>query len=272
MKDSVDRPEIERKAAKKYFHGIGLTPLLLIIVGIVLLVLGAIFIEVAALVFGLIAVFSGIILIVMAVFAAPAYEKEVDEIVIQEQQYLLSRGKNKLSVVEEEVSLIEPIIVIGASYQPDTVSSNNSNNDNFWQKIKKTATGGPIFVQKIGSDGEMRYSLIEFSIFFFGETELYIYFAHLDLTTGSIFHEGTHEYFYKDICGVTTEQVLNKAYNSKNRKYEDRLLEFINVYTYGCNHKSAFDSSKSNALLDEQFTAMRHLIRDKKEEKQGAYA
>jgi hypothetical protein len=197
--------------------------------------------------------------------SADAFEREVDEIIAKEQEYLLERGSEKLNLVQQQTQLISPISVIGPSYQPTLVSEGKGGISNFFRNLGNTASRAPIFVQKFARDGRLRFSLIEVNTFIFGETELYIYFAHLDITTGLIFHEGTHEYFYKDICGVTTDQVLQSVFNPKKRKFEYRLYEFLDIYTYGCHHKSSLDASITGTALDKQFTAMRNLIRDKKD-------
>lgn len=109
--------------------------------------------------------------------------------------------------------------------------------------------------------------MIQANVIIFGENQLYIYFANIDIRTGLIFHEGTHEYFYKDVCGITSEQILKKKFNSKKKQFQDFVHEQIIIYTAGCQHLANFNTAVNKGALDKQFLAMRNLIRDKKEEK-----
>jgi hypothetical protein len=246
---------IDRSPAKRYFKGAGIWPWLLIIIGVPLI----------SVAIGIVMIIVGIIWIVAVRLSAAAYERQVDEIIAAEQEYLLQRGTKKLSLVEEQTQLIEPIKTVGMSYQPMLVSEGKTG---LFAALKKRSQGNaPILVSRIGKDDKWRFSLIQINIFIFGENQLYIYFAHVDITTGLIFHEVTHEYFYKDVCGVTYEQKLESKFNIKKKKFQNVVLEFINVYTPGCHHSAGFDTSQSGTtIVDKQFAAMRSLIRDKKEE------
>jgi hypothetical protein len=248
---------IDRSPAKKYFRGAGFWPWLLIAIGL----------ATVGIIIGIILIIAGIIWLLSVRFAASAYERQVDEIIAAEKENLLRRGTAKMNLVDEQLQLIPPIKTVGMSYQPLLESEGKVGGllGAFRNRFKGNA---PILVSRVGSDDRWRFSLIQVNIFMFSEEQLFVYFAHIDVTTGLIFHEGTHEYFYKDICGITSEQKLESKFNVKKKKYQNVTLEFINLYTAGCSHHAGFDTSMTGSVLDEQFSAMRNLIRDKKESKQ----
>jgi len=252
---------IDRSAAKKYFKGAGWGPWIVIIIGFLL-------ITIINVVIGLIAIAVGVAWKIAGIMAAGAYERQVDEIIASEQEYLLKRGIGKLNLVEQQTNLIQPIRTIGMSYQPVLESEGNKGFLSMIKAIFIKSTKAPTLVARVDKDGRWRFSLIQANIFMFGETQLYIYYAHIDITTGLIFHEGTHEYFYKDVCGITTEQKLESKFNMKKRKWQNVIFEFIKIYTPGCSHSAIFDTSiRGYSVLDKQLAAMRNLIREKRDEK-----
>ncbi len=88
----------------------------------------------------------------------------------------------------------------------------------------------------------------------------------MDLTTGLVYDEGTHELFYQDINAVSFKQIREKIFNIKRRKFERHLLEYVSVYTSGCSYTAGISTDMNNSVLESQFTGMRNLIRDKKNE------
>lgn len=253
MMSEQERERMNRLAAKKYFKGAGIWPWLLIGFGFPL----------CFIVIGFFMIIVGIVWILVVSFSSAEFEQEVDQIVASEQKYLLHRGTEKLNIVEEQMQLIDPINTVGMSYQPILESEGKASS---WSKLKRsTQANAPKLVSRIGKDDRWRFSLIQVNIFLFGESQLFIYFAHLDVTTGMIYHEGTVELFYKDISGITSEQKLESKYNINKKRYQNITLESINIYSAGCEHKAGFDTSMTGAVLDKHFAAMRNLIREKKE-------
>ena len=250
------RSSIDRSAARKYFKGAGIWPWLLIIVGIPL----------AFVVVGIFLIIGGVIWILVVYFSAGAYERQIDEIIAAEQEHLLKRGADKLNLVDEQTGLIQPIRTVGVGKE----SKLEGEGGGFWATLKSILSGSsqaPTLRIRFNSKGEWRFSLIQVNIFMFDEKQLYVYFANIDITTGLIYSEGTHEYFYKDICGIITEQELVSKLNPKTRKFVNVPYEYIKVNTPGHYLSAAIDTSISGFALDEQFTAMRNLVREKKEER-----
>jgi len=267
--EHAGRPNVDRSAAKKYFKGAGLIPLILIGTGL-FFGLGGIAV-IAMAIIGLILIAAGAVWIFAGKMAAEAYERQVDEIIAGEQEFLIQRGANKLGLVEQHTGLIEPIKTIGMGTQPSLILEAKGGGKGLFAGFKslmKAAAQSPILVTRVDKNGKWRYSLIQANIFMFGETQLYIYCANVDITTGLIFQEETHEYFYRDVCGITTEQRLESKLNAKTRKVQNVVIEFIKIYTPGCSHSAIIDTSIGSAsVLDQQFAAMRNLVREKREEK-----
>ena len=99
----------------------------------------------------------------------------------------------------------------------------------------------------------------------FGEKRLYIYYSNVDLTTGVVYAEGTHEYFYSDINALTFRQNKEKVYNFKKKRYEGILFESVKLYASGCNYTATLFTDLDKSVVEKEFTGMRNLIRDKKD-------
>lgn len=253
--DQEGRLNIDRSAAKKYFKGAGIWPWLLIIVGIPL----------AFIVVGLFMIVGGIVWLLVVYFSAGAYERQIDQIIAAEQEHLLKRGAEKLGLIDEQIGLIEPIRTVGMGRESALL--NDAASGGFFSFFKKSSSQAPVLKIRFNSEGEWRFSLIQVNIFMFDDKQLYVYFANVDITTGLIYSEGTHECFYKDICGLSTEQELTSKFNPKSRKFVTVPYEYIKVLTSGHQLSATIDTAMSNSALDEQFSAMRNLVREKKEER-----
>jgi hypothetical protein len=201
-------------------------------------------------------------------------ERMIDSFINRELQLLTRRGRNKLNLVPEQLVLADPIYLNGPSYDPKDEDDGKFNALTMigWvlginplvKTIKALIVKSGTWRAKVGSDGIWRYSLMEFTIMMCDEKQIFVYFAYVDLTTGGIFHEGTHEYFYTDICGLKTDQIFIDVKN-KGRK-EKKILEKLSLFSSGCSHSSTYVSSSAATSIDNQFKAMRNLLREKKHE------
>ena len=261
--------DVDRVRVRKYFKG-SIGPIVLIIIGIVPIV-------------GIFLIIGGIIWLLIDRFGGkPEVEAEIDQLISSETNRMRERGMEKLNIIGEQVNIIKPIYLHGPSYNPaPAIEANTAFGLSsiftlifrivflpIWAIIKIvkhfSKDDDPVWMSKVGSDGKWRYSLIEITVFLFDEKQIYIYYAHLDLTTGLIYNEGTQEYFYADICGVSTNQVYVKILNAKKKKMERKLVESISIYASGCSHKASMTTDIDSSFLDKQFTAMKNLIREKK--------
>ena len=255
---------VDRGAVRNYFMGKSqIMPIILMIVGIPLIFCMGI----------------GIILIIIgAVMYFKnkndfANEDKVDEVTKLEIENAKDRALKKFNLLQEQVSIIDPISISGPADQPNSPTAvllARQSNSILSNKTLKKALGDknddPIYVAKIGSDSKLRYTLVNITTYLFGESQLYIYYSNVDITTGKVFSEGTYEYFYKDIEAISTSQDTRKIFNIKEKKYDKVVYEYVAIYTGGCYYSASLGARKEDApsKLETQITAMKNLIRDKK--------
>lgn len=256
--------EIKRKKVKDYFEGPSQKgPLILFIVGMctIIIVIG-VFLLIAALVWFLVNKFSPDL----------SGEAEVDAAKNYEIEKAKERAKEKLNLADEQIDNVDPVVVAGRGYQPAYVEGMVKVNQlvAFFKKLtggsdkKKDEYEDPVYMTRIGSDGKFRSSLIRTSVFMFGETQLYIYYSEVDLRTGIVYSEGTHEYFYSDINALTFAQDKEKIYNFRTKRYEGVLFECVKIFASGCNHTATLFSDIDKSVVEKEFAGMRSLIREKK--------
>lgn len=253
--------DINRKKVKAYFVGKSqLGPIILMIVGIITF----------ALVIGVGLFIGGLVWYLVNKFSADlSGQSEVDKAKEYEIELAKARAMEKLNLIDEQVQSVEPVIVSGRGFQPDYVSNAVATN---WlgkllksfKKTKKDEYEDPIYMVRIGADGRFRCSLLSTSVFMFGETQLYIYFSNVDLSTGLVYSEGTHEYFYSDINALTFVQDKEKVFNFKKKKYEAILFECVKIYASGCHHTATLFTDIDKSVIEKEFTGMRNLIRERK--------
>ncbi len=216
-----------------------------------------------------------------ALFSDYTYEDDVDKAMAYEFEKCKERSLEKLGLVKEQVSLIEPIFTTGkASYIPATATSDLAAKQlskgflgkllgkKDFKKALKENDDDPISYQKIGSDDNLRYTLLCNTALYFGEQQVYIYYEDVDIATGLIYACGTKEYFYKDIEGISVNQTNTKMLNIKKKKYIRIINESFTISLSGSYYTGAFRSvTEGNTdprIGDNQFAAMRTLIREKK--------
>lgn len=253
---------VDRSKVKKYFFGkSNLLAILLIVVGIITLVWKI----------GILLILAGIAWILYNKFSADEEgQAEADKAKEIEIQLARERAMDKLNLIQEQVMDIDPVVTCAAAYEPNSPTSQTVAAAGKYGKFFKSSLGrnsdDPIFAWRIGADKRLRYSLTKITVFMFGQQQLYIYYANVDLTTGLIYDEGTNEIFYQDISGISFKQIREKIFNIKSKKFERHLLEYVSVYASGCRYTAGISTDMSRSILESQFTGMRNLIRDKKNE------
>lgn len=273
----MNNMEIEklRTTANAYFNG-RLAPIILTLVGIITAFTGV----------GAILALAGIIWYVVDKNGSNADDEEsVDDLIDIEMSLIHDRAYEKLNIVKEQVDIIKPICLYGPA---EEVEHNNSNNvvkvlyaliyfvnfifSMFVTLYNRIKHNQDITIKvKIGKDRKFRYSYNQFTVYVFDRNQLYIYYADVDIITGIIHSEGTYEYYYSDIVGVVMQQTkikkhLPKKLFSFSTPYIYNIYEKVRIYTGGCYHTASVHSSIDHTLIDEQFKAMRNLIREKKRE------
>lgn len=255
---------INREMVKRYFEGKNqLWAKLLMFGGLLLMGLGI----------GVLMLIGGFVWYLYNKFSADlSGEAEVDRARANEIKLAKERALKKLNLVEEQVLEVDPVLVSGRGYEPETSKARKMSTlkkliDLFKKKVLKkmdSIEADPVYLARIGSDSKYRSSLISVSVFMFGETQLYIYYCNVDLCTGLVYSEGTHEYFYSDINGMSFEQEKEKIYNFKTRKYQRILFEYVKIYASGCSHSAALATDVDSSVIEKEFAGMRTLIRERK--------
>ena len=258
---------VESSVVRKYFLSNRTWPTILIIIGIPLI---------CAMGIGLILIVIGLIFLFKNDYTG---EASVDQAWDNQVEIMTQRGMEKLNMIQEQVSLIEPVILTGLGAAPDSSfaaakaeSEAKKNKGGFWSGIfslfRRNSSDGteldPVVALRIGSDDGLRSMLMEVSLYVFTETQVLMYRGDVDISTGLVYQEFTGECFYKDIEGMRFEQSLYKVFNRRSKKYINKVTESFVLYLGGCSFSANVNTEVGKSVMDTQFTGMRNLIRDKK--------
>ena len=256
---------INRDVIKRYFVGKKQTlPIILMVVGVITI----------AFVVGIFLLIAGVVWFLYNKFSADlSGESEVDRAVQHEINRVKARALRKLNILDEQVQDVEPVVVSGRGTEPESTAIRK--NISFLGKLMKAfkfkilkkkddIEDDPEYMVRIGSDNKFRCSLLSVSVFLFGQSQLYIYYCDVDLCTGLVYREGTHEYFYCDINAISFMQEKEKVYNYKKKKYQRVLFECVKIFANGCHHTAALAADGDRSVIEQEFTGMRNLIRERK--------
>ena len=256
---------INRDVIKRYFVGKKQTlPIILMLVGVATI----------AVVVGIFLLIAGLIWFLYNKFSADlSGESEVDRAVQYEINRAKARAMKKLNILDEQVQDVAPVVVSGRATEPETTAIRK--NIGFLAKLAKAfkfkalkkkddIEDDPEYMVRIGSDNRFRCSLLSISVFLFGQSQLYIYYCDIDLCTGLVYREGTHEYFYCDINAISFAQEKEKIYNFKKKKYQRVLFECVKIFASGCHHTASLAADGDRSVIDQEFAGMRSLIRERK--------
>lgn len=273
MQENFNRSNI-----RPYFGGKkSVVPLLVLIIGIVCFFVPLGFFRVL----GVVAVIAAIVLwIKNRFFSDFTHEEDVDKAMAYEAEQAKTRALERLGIVKEQVSLIDPIATSGMAPRTITASDKIQFEQNtkglFGKLLNKKNTkkqlmendDDPKYFVKVGSDDKLRYTLLHNTVYYFSDSQLYIYWENVDIATGLVYESGTNEYFYKDIEAVSTSQVCDKQFAPKKKKYVRYINEYVSVILAGTRYSGAFrtytEGSVDKKEIADQIFAMRNLIRDKK--------
>jgi len=289
MEQYKDRGEIE-----KYFYGggsVGCLAPLLIIVGIGLMATGVMMMV------GIPVVCVGILMYFFkSIGKNERAEKAYDECVKVDLEYLKKRAVESVGLVDEEYSLIEPIVTVGfapANCVNIAVEQRaQKHSGNFLLSLLKDMIVGilkvifkvPIAIWKFfknsgpdvehvsepvfyeGSDDKVRASLRNVTIVVFTENQAMIYYCNYDIAIGIILEEYVREVFYRDIDSVNygdeTVHVWSEAKMRFLKVVQNRFWFQVPSSSGGIGANYIGD----NAIIRNQITAAKSLIRSKKEE------
>ena len=273
MQENFNRSNI-----RPYFGGKkSVVPLLVLIIGIVCFFVPLGFFKVL----GVVAVIAAAVLWIKNKFFSDfTHEDDVDKAMAYEAEQAKTRALERLGIVKEQVSLIDPIATSGMAPRTITASDKIQFEQNtkglFGKLLNKKNTkkqlmendDDPKYFVKVGSDDKLRYTLLHNTVYYFSDSQLYIYWENVDIATGLVYESGTSEYFYKDIEAVSTSQVCDKQFAPKKKKYVRYINEYVSVILAGTRYSGAFrtytEGSVDKKEIADQIFAMRNLIRDKK--------
>ena len=273
MQENFNRSNI-----RPYFEGKkSVVPLLVLIIGIVCFFVPLGFFKVL----GVVAVIAAAVLWIKNKFFSDfTHEDDVDKAMAYEAEQAKTRALERLGIVKEQVSLIDPIATSGMAPRTITASDKIQFEQNtkglFGKLLNKKNTkkqlmendDDPKYFVKVGSDDKLRYTLLHNTVYYFSDSQLYIYWENVDIATGLVYESGTSEYFYKDIEAVSTSQVCDKQFAPKKKKYVRYINEYVSVILAGTRYSGAFrtytEGSVDKKEIADQIFAMRNLIRDKK--------
>ena len=188
---------------------------------------------------------------------------------------LSKRGMEKLNLIQEEVNLIDPVVLVGCGERPNNSFENSRTEEvlrmNIFSRIFR------LFTKKLRNeyDPEERYRvdyqdylhsmLLQVSVYMFSGEQVYGYFGNVDISTGLIYKEYTAETFYEDIDAVKFDQEVIKVYSARRKCRVNKVIESFVLYLAGCKFSSrVLLEANDSSVVDQQLSGMRNLIRDKK--------
>lgn len=267
-----------RNNIRSYFGGKkSLISVILIVVGLICLLIPLGFFKFL----GFVAIIAAIALWIKNKFFSDfTHEEDVNKAMAYEAEQAKTRALERLGLVKEQVSLIDPIATSGMASRVITASDRiqfEQNSKGFFGKLfnKKNAKkqliendDDPKYFVKVGSDDKLKYTLVHNTVYYFSDTQLYIYWENVDIATGLVYESGTNEYFYKDIEAVSTSQDCDKQFSPKKKKYVRYINEYMSIYLAGTSYSGTFRTYTEGSLdrkeIADQIFAMRNLIREKK--------
>lgn len=244
-----------RTDMKLYFYG-NIGPLLLTIGGFV--------IGLFVILIGQIG--QGLTVILVAIITGPIWkraqlsatnanaESKYDDYVKEDMKNFKTQAMERLGIVEEQVNILNPVDGVGPLFDAITPEERKGLHV-FFQSDSELRF-------KLGADNKVRYSMLQATIFFFSEEQIYVYQVDYDICSSKIFGDRTYEYFYRDIDCVITGKRIETV--DKKKKVKKDYEYFSVIVTSGTSTKAVSDSETS--ILDDQVRGMRRLIRNKKQE------
>ena len=171
------------------------------------LLAGSGFICASAIKIGIVFAVVSIVAMIVNAFRKKPWYKSNQEIDAQARAMgdgIEDKAMNKLGIVPEEVSMIEPLRFWGYRFVKPSVLGDVYDNVALWM---------------IGKDRKWRSSEVSHTILYFGEHSVYCYVRTTSLVCGNVSQERTEEYFYRDIVSVKTDLKEMKMGSSNVKCY-----------------------------------------------------
>ena len=222
---------------KKYFTSgkVGL------IIGVVLLLFALGSLAGGEILWALIWGAAGAAAIYFLYIASQISDREIDEVCGKSIGNIKAEALLKLGIDADEVTEAEPISVHGYSF----------------------GGGG---MSKLGKDGAWRSSQYSATVFFFSNDQVHCYTRKFSIIDPDNF-ETTEEYFYRDIVAVKVEQGSIYVDGGKGSQKGSQKVsyDFFKLTTSGGTSIEAVFRKKDSDLINRSITAMRNLLKNKKQ-------
>lgn len=210
-------------------------------------------------------------------------EKSYDECIVQDIDYLKERAVSVMGVVEEELSLVEPII--GSSFaDKDCVrcAIEVEVKQSFLKKLVQSLFSVPIGIYQFlksllhanvmseqiyieGTDNVVRSSLRRVSFIAFTEEQIVAYECSYDVGLGIILDESVQEVFYRDVDCITYGDYLMHVWSWRNKKMIRTIVGKLALVVPSWDRIFA-EMIGDTEILENQAVAVRALLRSKKQE------
>lgn len=274
------------KTINAYFRGASmLLQWVVVIVGIVLFLIGSGSDEGTIwFVLGVVAVIGGFAWMIYKKITLTSHGvEEVDAAINNISEWIKGAGVEALNLDPEEISAVEPFVIVSPGKETGLIDNTNGSpvRNSIFDNLKKRASslqkkvGGSkndslirTQIQRDGDDFKRRYALNEFTVYYFGEKQVYAYSISVDLTAGLDYACNMHEMFYNDINAVEldgTQIAIIRNSGCKNKVVHKYVMfRTFTLYASGCKLSKTFlDYSENNAFAV-QLQAMRSLVRERK--------
>jgi len=126
-------------------------------------------------------------------------------------------------------------------------------------------------IERFGDDYRYRYALNEFTVYYFGQNQVYAYAVSVDLTAGYTYACNMHEIFYSDICGIELlgqkrEMLTTQKTGCKNNQYIHKPVMFrtFALYGSGCKIVKTMLEYEGDISFNVELQGMRSYIRERK--------
>ncbi|WP_293833847.1 hypothetical protein [uncultured Phascolarctobacterium sp.] len=194
----------------------------------------------------------------------------------KDAEFLKDRAINVMGLIEEEFSLIDPIIASGYASDSSCIHVGEKiekvsptrviwlwlmNKVCFWRKPEKISEH--VFLDC--GDGKVICSLVTFTYIAFTEQQAVAYKCYYDIAYGLILDEYTAEISYRDIDTVKYGDNLLHVWSVNKQNWSKAKISWLNLNVASNNAISASFYGE-NTVLNNQIPAVQALIRSKKEE------
>lgn len=194
----------------------------------------------------------------------------------KDAEFLKDRAINVMGLIEEEFSLIDPIIASGYASDSSCIHVGEKIESIspirvmwlwfikkfcFWRKPERISEH--VFLDC--GDGKIICSLVTFTYIAFTEQQAVAYKCYYDIAYGRILEEYTVEVAYRDIDAVKYGDELLHVWSVNKQKWARTKISWLSL-NVASNNRIAASLSGNSEILGNQVPAVQALIRSKKEE------